>query len=1145
MKKNYFLHTAILLVALVCGSVPVWSQTYKKISSIEELTDGKYVIAYENMAMENKANGSRIAATAINVTDNAIISPDASIIWEITTTANGMSINNNGTYVVGVNSNNASLSSNFEEKTCEWNFSVEKDNFRATNVQYSNRFLQYNSSSKWFACYQSNSNQKDLTLYKLEETGKSNPELTFSGITGDITKMLADGSYSSKATTKSDATIVYSSSNQEVATIDQQGTVTLLAGGTTVIKAEVAETATFNASFIEYTLKVTDPAALKTFVKVTNDAVTEGKYIIVYQANDDANSVMALNTTNAGKFFGNTEIDLTENKIVTDDKTVMWDITLESDDHYSISNGNIFVGFKGNNNEAYIYNDYTIGECGWNFIYDENNKVFKIQNAGVNTRYFANNPNGGYKFTFNWTDAANLPFNELDKFAVFFLEKCTLGKIIGKYIVLHEGDKCLMVLRPYQFYAVEKILDRVQNSNDNGYIWHTTGAGKTLTSFKTAQLVSELDDVDKVMFVVDRHDLDTQTQSEYEAFEPGAVDGTDNTDELVKRLHSNSKIIITTIQKLNAAVSKTWYSSKIDSIRHSRIVMIFDECHRSHFGESHKKIMQFFDNAQIFGFTGTPIFTENAVDGHTTKEVFGNCLHRYLIKDAIADENVLGFLVEYYHGSEEVQNGSANRMTEIAKFILNNFNKSTFDGEFDALFTVQSVPMLIRYYKIFKELNPKIRIGAVFTYAANGSQDDELTGMGTGSYLNDSAGEVDELQAIMDDYNEMFGTSFTTENFRAYYDDINLRMKKKRADMKPLDLCLVVGMFLTGFDSKKLNTLYVDKNMEYHGLLQAFSRTNRVLNEKKRFGKIVCFRDLKSNVDTAIKLFSNSNNPEEIVRPPFEEVKQEYKELATNFLKKYPDTNCIDLLQSEKAKKEFVLAFRDIIRKHAEIHIYEDYNEESDDLGMTEQQFMDFRSKYLDIHDTFTLVDPAPSPKPDDNTDTPDDGDLGDVDFCLELLHSDIINVAYILELIAELDPYSADYAERRQNIIDTMIKDAEMRSKAKLIDGFIQKNVDDDKENFMIQRGKVDGTSDLEERLNHYIAVERENAVNSLAEEEEISSSVLNLFLKEYDYLQKEQPEIIQKALKEKHLGLIKTRKALTRILDRLRNIIRTFSWD
>ena len=771
-------------------------------------------------------------------------------------------------------------------------------------------------------------------------------------------------------------------------------------------------------------------------------------------------------------------------------------------------------------------------------------QLFVISN-GVNTRYFANNPNSGYKFTFNWTDAANHPFNELDKFAVFFLEKCTLGKIIGKYIVLHEGDKCLMVLRPYQFYAVEKILDRVQNSNDNGYIWHTTGAGKTLTSFKAAQLVSELDDVDKVMFVVDRHDLDTQTQSEYEAFEPGAVDSTDNTDELVKRLQSNSKIIITTIQKLNAAVSKTWYSNKIETIRHSRIVMIFDECHRSHFGDSHKKIMKFFDNAQIFGFTGTPIFTENAVDGHTTKEIFGNCLHKYLIKDAIADENVLGFLVEYYHGNEVVDNDNQARMEEIAKFILNNFNKSTFDGEFDALFAVQSVSMLIRYYKIFKSLNPKIRIGAVFTYAANNSLDDEQTGMGTGQYAKEGVGEADELQTIMDDYNNMFGTAFTTENFRAYYDDINLRMKKKKADMKPLDLCLVVGMFLTGFDSKKLNTLYVDKNMEYHGLLQAFSRTNRVLNEKKRFGKIVCFRDLKNNVDTSIKLFSNSDNPEDIVRPPFEDVKKEYKCLATEFLKKYPTPSSIDFLQSENDKKNFVLAFRDIIRKHAEIQIYEDYSEDAEDLGMTEQQFNDYKSKYLDITVGFIEPPVIPSVVAEDPVPYGNSQGLEDIDFCLELLHSDIINVAYILELIAELDPYSNDYSEKRQHIIDTMIKDAGMRGKAKLIDGFIRKNVDEDKENFMSGRSKADGTSELEEHLNQYIVSERNKAVNDLADDEQISAEVLNIYIKEYDYLQKEQPEIIQKALKEKHLGLIKTRKALTRIMERLRNIIRTFNWE
>ena len=773
-------------------------------------------------------------------------------------------------------------------------------------------------------------------------------------------------------------------------------------------------------------------------------------------------------------------------------------------------------------------------------------QLFVISN-GVNTRYFANNPNSGYKFTFNWTDAANIPFNDLEKFATTFFDKCTLGKIIGKYIVLHEGDKCLMVLRPYQFYAVEKILDRVVNSNDNGYIWHTTGAGKTLTSFKAAQLVAELHDIDKVMFVVDRHDLDTQTQAEYEAFEPGAVDSTDNTDELVKRLHSNSKIIITTIQKLNAAVTKQWYSSRIEEIRHSRIVMIFDECHRSHFGDCHKNIVKFFDNTQMFGFTGTPIFVENAVNGHTTKEIFGNNLHKYLIKDAIADENVLGFLVEYYHGNADVDNADQNRMTEIAKFILNNFNKSTFDGEFDALFAVQSVPMLIRYYKLFKSLNPKIRIGAVFTYAANSSQDDALTGMNTGGYVSDSTGEADELQTIMDDYNDMFGTSFTTENFRAYYDDINLRMKKKKADMKSLDLCLVVGMFLTGFDSKKLNTLYVDKNMDYHGLLQAFSRTNRVLNEKKRFGKIVCFRDLKSKVDASIKLFSNSNNLEDIIRPPFNEVKKNYQELTTGFLEQYPTPSSIDLLQSERDKTQFILAFRDVIKKHAEIQIYDEFEEDATDLGMSEQQFMDFRSKYLDIYDA---VDGGRKPSgkdstPDEDaepTETSTDSVIGDIDFCLELLHSDIINVTYILELIADLNPYSEDYQEKRTHIIDTMIKDAELRSKAKLIDDFIQQNVDDDRDNFMARKQRVDGKSDLEERLNNYITNKRNDAVDELAKDEDLDVTVLNHYLSEYDYLQKEQPEIIQQALKEKHLGLVKRRNTLKRIMDRLHYIIRTY---
>lgn len=767
-------------------------------------------------------------------------------------------------------------------------------------------------------------------------------------------------------------------------------------------------------------------------------------------------------------------------------------------------------------------------------------QLFVISN-GVNTRYFANNPNSGYKFTFNWTDIENKPFNDLSMFANFFFDKCNLGKMISKYIVLHEGDRCLMVLRPYQFYAVEKILDRVQNTKDkNGYVWHTTGAGKTLTSFKTAQLVSEIDGVDKVMFVVDRRDLDTQTQSEYEAFEPGAVDNTDSTYELIKRLSGNSKIIITTLQKLNNAVTKDYYNKQLQDVRNQKVVMIFDECHRSHFGDCHRNIVRFFSNLQIFGFTGTPIFTKNSKQDRTTAEVFGECLHKYLIKDAIADDNVLGFLVEYYKAKDDLVVDPMNetRMKEIARFILANFNKSTFDGEFNALFATQSIDMLVKYYKIFKQLNPQIKIGAVFTYAANSNQDDEKTGMNQGFVTNNIPS--DDLLLIMNDYNEMFGTSFSTENFGAYYDDINLRMKKKKDSMEPLDLLLVVNMFLTGFDAKKLNTLYVDKNLEYHGLLQAFSRTNRILNEKKRFGKIVCFRDLKSNVDDAIKLFCN-DDPDKgrlIIKGSFGVIKREYNELAYNFKEKYPDVQCIDELKSEDDKREFILAFREIIKKQAEIRIYEEYEEDDKEFVLSAQEFADFRSKYLDIVVGPTLPPPSPI-----DPQIPAQDPIDDIDFCLELLHSDIINVAYILGLISDLDPSSDDYQEKRQRILDTMIKDAVMRSKARIIDGFIQQNIDNDKVGF--EKSKADGTIDLESRLNEYVIQERQKAVDSLAEEEGIETVALHKFLSEYGYLQREKPEILQEAIKQKKVGLSARRNILKRVLGKLRTIINTFNWE
>lgn len=402
MKKNYFLRTAILLVALLCGT-SAWADTYTKINSIDELTDGKYVIAYMNtMAMVNQANGSRIAATTINVSGDAITNPDASIIWDITTTTNGVSISNSGIYVAGVNDNKASLS-DFEANVCEWNFSVENDNFRATNVQYTDRFLQYNSGSKWFACYVAKSKQQDLTLYKLQETGKSDPELSFTGITGDVTKQLAESSYSSAATTASDATITYSSSDTEVATINQEGLVTLLAGGTTVIKAEVAETETFDAASVEYTLKVIDPALVKTFAKVTDGTVTDGQYIIGCQKNNDDASVWVMNTTNTKNYFEYTIVELTDGKIVTDNESIIWTIASEDMGHYSISNNGVYVAYNGSTatkgeNYAYAVDEYTL-DAGWNIEYnyneeeDNSGEGFDFMNAMINQRFLRFNSN--------------------------------------------------------------------------------------------------------------------------------------------------------------------------------------------------------------------------------------------------------------------------------------------------------------------------------------------------------------------------------------------------------------------------------------------------------------------------------------------------------------------------------------------------------------------------------------------------------------------------------------------------------------------------------------------------------------------------------------------------------------------------------
>jgi type I restriction enzyme R subunit len=533
-------------------------------------------------------------------------------------------------------------------------------------------------------------------------------------------------------------------------------------------------------------------------------------------------------------------------------------------------------------------------------------QIFIISN-GVNTKYYANNKNQTFKQTFYWTDVENKRLtNILNGFTDAFLEPCHVSKMICKYIVLNEAYRLPMVLRPYQFYAVEALIERVKNSTKNGYIWHTTGSGKTLTSFKASQILMNLPQVHKVVFVVDRKDLDYQTTKEFNSFSEGCIDGTDNTSNLVKQFigtyvdkkgeAKNTKLIVTTIQKLNTAISKLKYEKKMAELKDKRIVFIFDECHRSQFGETHKRIKEYFSNSQMFGFTGTPIFADNAnkneLGKRTTKDLFEDCLHKYVITDAIKDENVLKFSVEYVGRYKKKDTATEidievedidtqelmedpGRLEKIADYIITNHNRKTHNREFSAMFCVDSVKSLIKYYDIFKRKKlageHNLNITTIFSYGSN-EEDAEANGLINfeRDFDNVDFNRVAEpnveyshtrekLDEYIEDYNKLYDTKYSTkdsESFYNYYNDISKKLKDRERNPENIshriDILLVVNMFLTGFDAKKINTLFVDKNLKYHGLIQAYSRTNRILNETKSQGNIVVFRNLKNRTDDAI-----------------------------------------------------------------------------------------------------------------------------------------------------------------------------------------------------------------------------------------------------------------------------------------------------
>ncbi len=789
-------------------------------------------------------------------------------------------------------------------------------------------------------------------------------------------------------------------------------------------------------------------------------------------------------------------------------------------------------------------------------------QIFIISN-GVNTKYYANNRYQSFKQTFYWTDVNNKRLtNILTDFAYSFLDPCQLSKMICQYIVLNEAYKIPMVLRPYQFYAVEALIERVKNSTKNGYIWHTTGSGKTLTSFKASQILMKMPEVDKVVFVVDRKDLDYQTTKEFNSFSDGCIDGTDNTNNLVKQFigtyvdkkgeAKNSKLIVTTIQKLNTAISKLKYEKKMADLKDKRVVFIFDECHRSQFGDTHKRIKEFFTNCQMFGFTGTPIFADNANKNEhgkrTTKDLFEDCLHKYVITDAIKDENVLKFSVEYVGRYKHKDGRETNidievedidtkelmedetRLEKIVDYIIAHHNRKTHSREFTAMFCTSSVQTLIKYYDIFKrkkeEGKHNLNIATIFSYAAN-EDDAEANG-----FLPEEVSVVEEPQALyglqahsrekldefIEDYNKLFGTPFSTkdsESFYLYYNDISKKVKERK-----IDILLVVNMFLTGFDSPTLNTMYVDKNLKYHGLIQAYSRTNRILNEQKSQGNIVAFRNLKNRTDEAITLFSNKEAIEVIIMRPYEDYTVKFNEAYAELLTITPTTDSVNDLESEEDELKFIQAFRSLMRIKNILTAFADFK--WDDLTISEQLFNEFQSKYLDLWQKV---------KTDHQKEKV--SILEDVDFELELIHRDEINVAYILQLLITLkSKKQKDTTKIEEEIFNLLSTEKTLRSKRELIERFIQENLPE-----------IMDTDDIIPVFEKFWNSEQQNAFNQLITEENLSAEKSEKLIENYLFAEREplRDEILELIEGEKP-SLLQRKVVSERILKKILNFVETF---
>ena len=789
-------------------------------------------------------------------------------------------------------------------------------------------------------------------------------------------------------------------------------------------------------------------------------------------------------------------------------------------------------------------------------------QIFVISN-GTNTKYYSNTtranhlkeqePGGrnkskktsnSFEFSSFWADSNNKVITDLLDFTKTFFSKHTLLSILTKYCVF-TSEKMLMVMRPYQIAATERIIQRINVANNykfygsikgGGYIWHTTGSGKTLTSFKTAQLASRLPYIDKVLFVVDRKDLDYQTMKEYNRFEEGAADGNTSTAVLQRQLENKDKkggyhdyrIIITTIQKLSIFVQK----NKNHPVFQQRVVIIFDECHRSNFGQMHSAITKNFKKYNLFGFTGTPIFAQNAGTGgdmrlKTTRQAFGDKLHTYTIVDAINDENVLPFRIDYVNTVKEKEGildqqisaidrekamASPERISQVVKYILEHFDQKTKRSSyysfrvlddihkvasarkgaqvsehkteqklngFNAMFAVASIPMAKAYYNEFKRQQAelpetqRLKIATIYSYGAN---EEEIDGILAEENL-ESTTQLDQqsrdfLEGAIRDYNLMFSTNYDTssDKFQNYYKDLSLRMKNRQ-----VDLLIVVNMFLTGFDATTLNTLFVDKNLKQHGLIQAFSRTNRILNSVKTFGNIVCFRDLQQATDDAIALFGDKDASSIVVLRDFlsyydgydtEKGKHcyGYKELVEQLQNEFPEGQTV---LGEDAERRFVALFGSLLKS---INILSAFDQFEGRHIITDRQLQDYQSNYLDLQEKWRRRRPGDKENIND-----------DLVFETELIRQVEINIDYILLLVQKYHDSNCTNKEILVNISKAIGSSIQLRSKKELIENFI---------------GSVNADTDVEKSWKDFVRQRKDEDLKEIIDSEHLKPQETRIFI-------------------------------------------------